>query len=90
MSVREEVDVSADVPLFGEPEPTPRPGKTTGGYLEWLNDATFDGWSFWALAGSCERKTTPSTEWVFVTRGGVIREALIDLDGLQVIRWVTR
>lgn len=42
-----------DLPLFGEPDPVQRPGKTALGY-------------------------------------GLVREALIDLDELRVIRWVTR
>ena len=49
-----------------------------------------DGWRFWALAGSCERKASPSTEYVFLVRSGLVREALIDLDELRVIQWVTR
>lgn len=28
--------------------------------------------------------------YVFLVRGGLVREALIDLDELRVIRWVTR
>ena len=48
-----------DLPLFGEPDPVQRPGKTALGY-------------------------------VFLVRGGLVREALIDLDELRVIRWVTR
>ena len=65
-----------DLPLFGDPDPVQRPGKTALGYLSWLNDVDVDGWRFWALAGSVER--------------GLTREALIDLDELRVIRWVTR
>ena len=79
-----------DLPLFGDPDPAQRPGKTALGYLSWLNDVDVDGWRFWALAGSCERKASPSTEYVFLVRGGLVREALIDLDELRVIRWVTR
>ena len=45
------------------------------GLLPWLNDVDVDGWRFWALAGSVD---------------GLVREALIDLDELRVIRWVTR
>ena len=41
-----------DLPLFGEPDPVQRPGKTALGYLSWLNDVDVDGWRFWALAGS--------------------------------------
>ena len=79
-----------DLPLFGDPDPAPRPSKTARGYLSWLNGLRFDGWAFWALAGSCERRTSPSTEYVFLTRGGQVREALVDLDELRVIQWVTR
>lgn len=79
-----------DLPLFGDPEPVHRPSKTALGYLAWLNDLNLDGWHFWALAGSCERKVSPSTEYVFLGRGGQTREALIDLDEVRVIRWVTR
>lgn len=40
-----------DLPLFGDPDPVQRPGKTALGYLSWLNDVDVDGWHFWALAG---------------------------------------
>jgi len=71
--------------------PDPAPAKTAFGYLPWLHEQDYpDDWRFWALAGSCERKTTPSIEYVFLVRGGLVREALIDLDELRVIQWVTR
>ena len=36
-----------DLPLFGDPDPVQRPGKTALGYLSWLNDVDVDGWRFW-------------------------------------------
>ena len=41
-----------DLPLFGEPDPIQRPGKTALGYLSWLNDGLWLA-TWWPWACPC-------------------------------------
>lgn len=69
--------------------PDPAPAKTGIGYLTWLSEQDYDGWTFWCLAGAAGRGD-PGCEWVVLVRDRQMREACVDLRTGAVVKWGER
>lgn len=69
--------------------PDPAPTKTAAGYLAWLHEQDYDGWTFWCLAGAAGRGD-PGCEWVVLVRDRQMREACVDLRTGAVVKWGER